>query len=115
MSVIKPGKLGIGGAKQTAERKKALAKAREIWDDYAIKTTKKREYEKGAGNRMVPKSAVKEPRESLFKEKAEGELGEEGEKQEPRNDYEALEERLQFTFKDRSLIGRALTHRSALG
>ena len=33
----------------------------------------------------------------------------------PRNDYEVLEERLGIAFSDRSLLSRALTHRSALG
>lgn len=116
MPIIKPGKLGVGGSsKVTPEKKRAQAKVREIWDDYASqKGGKKREYEKGAGNRMVPRPSVKEPRESLFKDPSAPDTGE-GEKIEARNDYEILEEKLQFSFKDRSLLSRALTHRSALG
>ncbi|HQH26181.1 MAG TPA: hypothetical protein PLP17_02200, partial [Oligoflexia bacterium] len=64
MPVIKPGKLRIGGAARPEERKEQpLIKTREVWDDYVSPKTKKREYEKGAGNRMVPKSVPgKEPR-----------------------------------------------------
>jgi ribonuclease III len=34
---------------------------------------------------------------------------------EPRSDYEVLEQRLEISFTDKTLLSRALTHRSALG
>lgn len=115
MPIIKPGKLGVGSSAKPEERKDHLStKQRDIWDDYSAPKAKKREYEKGAGNRMVPKPVA--PRDAhkdgLFREgEAEGESG----KIEPRSDYEVIEESLGLQFSDRSLLARALTHRSALG
>ncbi|HQH26294.1 MAG TPA: ribonuclease III [Oligoflexia bacterium] len=51
----------------------------------------------------------------MFKEGSEAAEGAEGEKIEPCADYALIEERLGFKFQDRTLLGRALTHRSALG
>lgn len=123
MRIIKPGKLGIGpkDSKPLRSRSAEPAKVREIWDDYApLKSSKKREYELGSGNRMVPKSGPgKEPRKGADGAPLEGEGAEAGARVEtrhqPRMDYEVIEEKLGFSFTDRSLLSRALTHRSALG
>ncbi len=119
MRLIKPGKIALNFKEAKKAETEKPQKERAIWDDYApIKqTTKKREYELGSGNRMVPKSAPKNERAPG--ETPEGEVSPEEaarqERHQPRMDYEVIEEKLGFSFKDRSLLGRALTHRSALG
>ena len=119
MSIIKPGKLGVGAGKIQKKPMSVLTKTREVWDDYAVTkpSARKREYQKGTGNRMVPKPAqAKEGKEGLFRDRGEGGHAEhENESYEPRSDYQMLEERLEVSFNDRSLLSRALTHRSALG
>lgn len=116
MRLIKPGKIGLNLREgKSRPDTKEPPKERQIWDDYTpLKpTSKKREYELGSGNRMVPKAAPKSERPAV---EGEGELADNGrERHQPRSDYEAIEEKLGFSFKDRSLLGRALTHRSALG
>lgn len=123
MRIIKPGKLGIGpkdskpGGRTRSDQPQ---KVREIWDDYApLKTSKKREYELGSGNRMVPKAApTKEPRRGPDGQPIDGEAADAirpEQRHQPRGDHEVIEEKLGFTFTDRSLLSRALTHRSALG
>jgi ribonuclease III len=117
MPIIKPGKLGVGSPAKPEERKEhSSAKQRDIWDDYSAPKAKKREYERGAGNRMVPKSVAPRDahKDSLFRE-GEAEGAGDGGKNEPRSDYEAIEGSLGLQFNDRSLLSRALTHRSALG
>lgn len=117
MSIIKPGKLGVGASKAAAKQKhQPLTKPREVWDDYAVNkpSSKKREYQKGVGNRMVPKPVS--GRDAIGREKElEENLLPESDAYHPRDDYQALEERLEVSFTDRSLLARALTHRSALG
>jgi ribonuclease-3 len=122
MRLIKPGKIGLnfreGKSGGSRPEPKEPPKERQIWDDYtSLKpTTKKREYEMGSGNRMVPKAAPKNERSTG---EGDGDLNGENaaraERHQPRGDYETIEEKLGFSFKDRSLLGRALTHRSALG
>jgi ribonuclease-3 len=123
MRLIKPGKLGLNfretkGSKGSDAREPA--REREIWDDYASlkPANKKREYELGSGNRMVPKASPKHEK-TPGAEEGEHESGTENgyrsDRPQPRMDYEVIEERLGFTFKDRSHLARALTHRSALG
>ena len=123
MRVIKPGKIGVGirDVKPLAKRAdgRPAPKERDVWDDYAPlkSSSKKREYELGSGNRMVPKAA---PAKNDGRAPGEGapldaEAEARAERHQPRSDYEAIEERLGFSFKDRSLLSRALTHRSALG
>ena len=70
MRVIKPGKLGPSstGGKEIVRRgvDAPPETKREIWDDYApARVTKKREYERGAGNRMVPRSSMRPERKEL--------------------------------------------------
>lgn len=109
MSVIKPGKLGV--ARPTLKTSRPEPKPRDVWEDFSNgRNNKKKEYQKSAGNRMLPtptqKREIANPEDlSGFDENS----------YHPRNDYEALEEKLQISFKDRSLLSRALTHRSALG
>ncbi len=116
MSIIKPGKLGVGSAAARSVKKKAQAQARtrDVWDDYSKNkgSNKKREYEMGAGNRMVPKPNAN-ARDGAVAEDVTAEQDEN--RIEPRTDYGELEEKLEITFSDRSLLSRALTHRSALG
>ncbi len=116
MPLIKPGKLGVGSpAKNEAASKVANTRQRQVWDDYAsTKGAKpKKEYQKGAGNRMVPKSR---PRKGDLSFRGDVPLTEEELAEEPttNTDYEELEAKLEITFKDKSLLSRALTHRSAL-
>ncbi len=126
MPVVKPGKIGltiVGSV--NAKKRPPTVKPREVWDDYspqkaavqAKAPAKKREYQKGAGNRMVP---VVAPQPGATKEEfvlrdPEQTDGAEGGRYEPRAEYELLESQLSYSFKDRSLLSRALTHRSALG
>lgn len=114
MSVIKPGKLGPmpGARRRTPEEN---LNTRDIWDDYAppVKRTKskrKQEFEIGAGNKMVakPRAEMRQAPEAVFDE-------DEAQKYQPRTDYETLEAKLGYEFKDRELLVMALTHRSALG
>lgn len=117
MRVIKPGKLGVGAiaAREKKSRKssEATIRSREVWDDYApAKPSKKREYEKGPGNRMRP-TPVRKDDTSATETITEVALDESS--VEPRVDLEILEERFGVTFSDRTLLSRALTHRSALG
>ncbi len=117
MRVIKPGKLGVGSvarAKQQNKLKKENnAKQREVWDDYApSKPSRKKEYQKGPGNRMRPTAEKKSGRDAEGVRPADED---ENPPHEPRSDYEVLEERFGISFEDKTLIARALTHRSALG
>jgi ribonuclease III len=117
MRTIRPGKIGpLPGAakKKSAASEHVLVK--NAWDDYspgAKQGGKKKEYTKGHGDRMMPvvqnkKQAVK--KEGVFPEGAESEV-----QVRVRTDLEVLEERIGHVFSDRSLLSRALTHRSALG
>lgn len=123
MQLVRPGKIKLRlkdspvvGKKSPAPSSSDPSKQRFVWDDYTPqKTNKKKEYEMGSGNRMIPKA------QPLKDEKREGEgAGAEGEearsdRHQPRTDFESIEDRLGFQFRDRSLLSRALTHRSALG
>ncbi len=121
MRVIKPGKIGVGirDVKPLVKRAdgRPAPKERDVWDDYApLKSaSKKREYELGSGNRMVPKAAPAKGEGRGEGAPLDAEAEARAERHQPRSDYEAIEERLGFSFKDRSLLSRALTHRSALG
>ncbi len=123
MQLVRPGKIKLRlkdspviGKRPSQSTQQDPSKQRFVWDDYTPqKTSKKKEYEMGSGNRMVPKA------QPLKEDKREGEgvfpEGEEGrnDRHQPRLDYENIEEKLGFQFTDRSLLSRALTHRSALG
>ncbi|MFN8391544.1 MAG: ribonuclease III [Bdellovibrionota bacterium] len=119
MRLIKPGKIGLNfrDSKVARPTDKEPPKEREIWDDYtSLKpTNKKREYELGSGNRMVPKATPKHDKHTS----EEGDEGHEHngrpDRPQPRSDYDTIEQKLGFVFKDRSHLARALTHRSALG
>jgi len=115
MRLIKPGKIASSPKERAVkELLRQPLKNREIWDDFSPqKQTKKKEYELGTGNRMVPKSAVKGD-DAVSTESNATEDGRQ-ERYQPRGDYESIEEKLGYAFKDRTLLGRALTHRSALG
>lgn len=120
MRLIKPGKIALNLKDARKPENDRPQKERDIWDDYApIKqASKKREYELGSGNRMVLKAQPKSEKNGANGE-LNGELSAEEsarqERHQPRSDYEAIEEKLGFSFQDRSLLARALTHRSALG
>lgn len=121
--LIKPGKLiplkqngpnrrGPGGPEK---------KPIEVWDDFAIvkKPKKKKEFEKGQGDRMVARSRLFGPPPKELEENKENRAeGADAAAQEPIHhptNFELLESKLGFEFKDKSLLERALTHRSALG
>lgn len=110
MSIIKPGKLGVG--KTILKTSRPEPKPRDVWEDFSgNKGNKKKEYQKTSGsNRMLP---TPNQRRDNHGEEALNQLDDTP--YYPRGDYEILEERLKIQFKDRSLLARALTHRSALG
>ncbi len=138
MRIIRPGALG---PETKAPRKKSSRESNkdyredegqknelpfEVWDDYLPykPVAKKKEYQKGAGNRMVPKTTQgsKSTKSKAYLERERNESVEfndrnsqEGPKYESRVDFESLEAAFGYTFSDRSLLIRALTHRSALG
>ena len=116
MRVIKPGKLGVGAkaAREQKSRKKSdsVIRNREVWDDYAPnKPSKKKEYQRGPGNRMRPTPQTRDEANGQHSEEV---LVEEP-VVEPRSDFEVLEQRFGICFTDKTLLSRALTHRSALG
>lgn len=121
MRVIKPGKIGPVFKESKQGKRlpdgKPPVREREVWDDYsALKpATKRREYELGPGKRMVP--VVQQEKDSAGENlpAEQAELHARAERHQPRVDFEVIEEKLGFAFSDRSLLGRALTHRSALG
>jgi ribonuclease-3 len=111
MQVIKPGKLAIGKPKKSKSQKEAPLLKREVWNDFEQeqKNKKKKSYEKGSGNRMVPVSSD----EDRIDESAE-QVEEVESSYNPRSDFEVLEEKIGYTFSSRDYLERALTHRSAL-
>jgi ribonuclease-3 len=127
MSMIKPGKIGVGLAvekpKIDLKSGQPAVQAREVWDDFAVekKAKKKKEYERSSGNRMLPKGGAPSKGRnplSFASDKRDGSAdGVQPEEDKPssRVDYQILEERLGYKFTDHSLLDRALTHRSALG
>lgn len=133
MRIVRPGSLGSEAKKpqklesrdsgrDRPEQKKELPF--EVWDDYLPykPVPKKKEFQRGAGNKMVPKTSpiARNARTKAYADRFEGESSDDrraqdGIKYEPRLDLEVLEEAFGYSFKDRSLLTRALTHRSALG
>lgn len=116
MRIVKPGKLGVGKAVERVALKPSVTTTREVWDDYSrAKSEKsaKRVFEKGRGNRMVPAQAEQKPVDA--DDTSREPLNDQGAAHHPRADFESLEERLGISFADRTLLSRALTHRSALG
>lgn len=118
MRVIKPGKIAGTAAQERLEKNKrenTLTAKREVWDDFTVakKKSKRREYEKGSGDRMVPAHEEKRAHE----EQSPVVIPETAEERKPRvrTDYEVLEQAFGYKFVDRTLVERALTHRSALG
>ncbi len=105
MSFIKPGKL-----RPVLKKSRPEAKPRNIWEDFNNGKTnsKKKEYKKSIGNRMLPTAKKQEEHVEAVEDvnaipyKA-------------RTDYQVIEEKLGVKFNDISLLARALTHRSALG
>lgn len=106
----------LGGSKfvYESEQNSANEPTREIWDDYGIldkRSKKKKVYSKGIGNRMIPvqKNIIADAPTTTVAEADSFDMPR------PCDDYDALEARLGATFSDRTLLKRALTHRSALG
>ncbi len=115
MRTIKPGKLAEKKAKneKTGKDGKSSFSGREIWDDFDVdqKSKKLKSYEPGAAGRMVEQVNKK-------KDSADPRVVDEsqlGPAPKPREDYDKIEEKFGVVFKDKTLLGRALTHRSALG
>jgi ribonuclease-3 len=116
MRVIKPGKLGPipGAGKLRKDANKLTTSTRQVWDDYNTpgkSVNKKKEYTRGTGNRMV-RSEEERRHEAVSDSRFPEEVNI---KYEPRNDLDSLEQSLNYNFKDRNLLSRSLTHRSALG
>lgn len=114
MPIIKPGKLGsVSSTKARAKEKKLDdLKNVEVWDDFDPNAKKKKVYEKGSGNRMFPQAD--KSRDSRGGEDLNN-LDDQQERYQPRTDYDVLEGVLGISFKDKELLARALTHRSAVG
>ena len=114
MRIIKPGKLNIHGAKTQAPISlEDYKNERLIWEDFSPENKKKKkEFEKGSGNRMVPK-----PQKQKFDKDDKFLLEEEVGRDSARYDvdYSPIEPRLNYVFSDKSLLAMAFTHRSALG
>ena len=113
MRVIKPGKLGVvtSRSKKSEDIGSAPSKVREVWDDFApTKKTKKKSYEKGSGDRMIPTGLNAKPEAEAAPEPIEEESS-----YKPRTDFDTLQTALSYEFKDAELLQHALTHRSALG
>ena len=114
MRVIRPGKIASSIQGPETERKVRSAPekpSRDIWDDFsgAKKTTKKKEYEPGPGNRMVQRASQNGDGDDSLEGRAarEGSEGIDGSRTyQPRTDFEVLEAKLNYTFKDRSLLAR---------
>jgi len=111
MRIIKPGKLGVGGPKEKKRSSSSGAtKKIEVWDDFLVvqKGKKKREYERDSDGRLVAKEREEHGRkpEALEEDNLPP--------YKPNTDYDSLEQRLGYQYKDRSLLERALTHRSVL-
>ena len=115
MRIIKPGKLNIHGAKiQAPVSLEDYKVERQVWDDFSVDNKKKKkEFEKGSGNRMIPK-----PHRQRFEKDDKFLLGLAEDEANTANhevDYSPVEERLGYHFNDTSLLAMAFTHRSALG
>jgi len=115
MSIIKPGKLGVGSASRASQKRKSVGKdvkQREVWDDFSNnRGSKKKEYQRGVGNRMIPTPQAKDDKADPSAQQD----AVDATPYQPRTDYEAIEQKLDVKFNDISLLSRALTHRSALG
>lgn len=116
MRTIRPGKIGpIPGAAKRKKDAPTHTLVQNAWDDYAPGSkqgSKKKEYAKGQGDRMIP---VSQNRKVNQKKEAQSQDIQDQTPLQVRTDFEVLEERIGYEFKDRSLLSRALTHRSALG
>ncbi|GEM_PF-12586 len=118
MRLLRPGKIAASvvpesSAPRLGKRAPVVSKEREIWDDYLVnkKAKKKKEYERTPDGRMILK-----PQEHTAQSRDTSEAnGAFDDRPSFRTDYGALEERLNYSFSDRELLVRALTHRSALG
>ncbi len=117
MRTIRPGKIGpVPGATKKKSEAPVHVLVKNAWDDYSPlnkQSGKKKEYTKGQGDRMIPVAQNK--KESLKKNLSPEELSERETPLQVRTDFETLEERIGYEFKDKNLLSRALTHRSALG
>jgi ribonuclease-3 len=112
MRRIKPGLIAGSVKPKKHERGGGVAglPSREVWDDFEAthKHKQKKVYSRSEGNRFV------EDKKSAQVEREEPASQPEVENYQPRGDYEFVEGKLAYEFKDRSLLERALTHRSAL-
>ena len=121
MRIIKPGKLGGISSLPKIKRVEPESNRREVWDDFSPNkntpkvVTKKKEYARGVGDRMIPKSTLSKYDTVENQDSENKGPAVELERYEPRADLETLEASLAYTFVDKSYLSMALTHRSALG
>jgi ribonuclease-3 len=114
MRTIKLGKIGPSPVlKKSKSNLSEHEIAKNAWDDYSPvgKNSKKKEYTKGAGDRMLPAMQVKKTnkKDDLI------EIDPDAPLPQVRSDLESIEDRISYKFKNRDLLKMALTHRSALG
>lgn len=133
MRIIRPGKLATSSDSSQQERRRGSSDNRrgeshsmpeaappiEVWEDFnpIRKSKRKQEFERGSGNRMLPKALADKIQQAKIVTAGETENSE-TEDHTPvqlRTDFDELERRLGYQFKDRELLSRALTHRSAVG
>lgn len=112
MRGIKPGKIASSADKKSRGRSPRENEGK-VWDDYSVeaKSKGKKVYNKGADNRFVPE--VKRNRNIHFKDDEQSETEDNFVEQEA-IDTAAVEDKIGYSFNDKTLIQRALTHRSAL-
>ena len=105
MSFIKPGKL-----RPVLKKSRPEPKPRNIWEDFnnGKSNSKKKEYKKSIGNRMLPTAKKQEEHVEAVEET-------DAVPYKARTDYEVIEQKLGIKFNGTELCARALTHRSALG
>ena len=117
MRIIKPGKIGGASPLPKIKRVEPDLNRREVWDDFATSkvgpkvVTKKKEYAKGVGDRMIPRSTLSKYDPVEVQNEDQRGPQAELERYEPRADVETLEKSLAYTFTDKSYLSMALTHR----
>lgn len=133
MAIIKNGKLNFPGSANDkfgdkkrggkgAGGKQGPKKSHVVWDDFVeaeepTKSRKKKEFERSSGNRMLPKNTTRDfmHKKSRFDDESANsfELAQDAERF-SKLDLTEIQNRINYTFENQSLLRCALTHRSAL-
>ena len=120
MPLIKPGKITFSPKDKRKPVRSTTtgtaAKGRVAWNDfeYLNKATKLKEYEP-SGTRMVPRTNRSDKEVGVGEPTDADREYSEADRRHARTDYEFIEQKIGYTFKNRTELAAALTHRSALG